>query len=105
MEDDNIYPNEGEAYALLQGEPKAQKEDRQKEKGKVLAALPMLQDVIKRFQEQIDLLGDIDSIPSTTRSDQNMLLVNFHANDISRRFLRSQKEWLEGLIEDYLKQD
>lgn len=100
-QEDDIYPNDGEAFGVLAGEPPKQKQERNKEKGKVLQAMPMLKDIIARFQEQIDLLGDIDSIPSTTRSDQNMLLVNFHANDISRRFLRGQKEWLEGLIDDY----
>jgi hypothetical protein len=103
MEDDNIYPLDGEAFTLLKGEPEEQQQARTKEKGKVLQALPMLKDIIARFQEQIDLLGSLDSIPRETRTDQNMLLVNFHANDVSRRFLISQKEWLEGLIDDYSK--
>ncbi len=99
MEDD-IYPNDGDAFALLADK---QKQSRGKEKGKVLQALPMLTDIIKRFEEQITLLGNLDSIPRETRTDQAMLLVNFHANDIARRFLIGQKEWLEGLIEDYTK--
>ena len=103
MESDDIYPNEGEAFNLLQGEPVAQKADREVEKGRVLQELPLLEEAIKRFDEQIALLGDLDSIPTSTRSDEKMILVNFHANDISRRFLRVQKEWLEGLIEDYSK--
>jgi hypothetical protein len=43
------------------------------------------------------------SIPKESSNDQNMLLANFHANDIAARFLTGQKEWLEGLIEDYTK--
>lgn len=104
MENDNIYPNDGNAFSLI-AEPKAQKAGRAKEKGKVLAALPMLEDVIKRFQMQIDFLDSLSSIPISTRADEKMILVNFHANDLSRRFLIDQKQWLEELIEDYTKPD
>ena len=101
--DDDIYPNEGEAFAVI-AEPMEQKIARTKEKGEVLQALPMLKDIIGRFEEQIALLNTLDSIPTSTRADEKMLLVNFHANDISKRFLVAQKEWLVGLIEDYAKQ-
>jgi predicted YcjX-like family ATPase len=100
--EDDIYPNEGEAFSAI-SEPVEQKVARSKEKGEVLQALPMLRDVISRFDEQIALLNTLDSIPTSTRADEKMLLVNFHANDISKRFLMGQKEWLEGLIEDYAK--
>lgn len=99
--EDNILPNDGEAFAALSAEPVKQVEERQREKAEVFQALPMLQNIIVRFQEQIDLLEKLDSIPHITRNDEKMLLVNFHANDISVRFLKGQKEWLEGLIEDY----
>lgn len=101
MDDDNLYPLDGGAFVPT--EPLEQKQERDLEKGKALAALPLLEDIIARFDEQIALLGDIDSIPQSTRADEKMLLANFHANDISKRFLVGQKEWLEGLIDDYTK--
>jgi hypothetical protein len=102
MEDNDVYPNDGSAFSVM-NEPVKQKEARSKEKAKVLPAIPMLEEIIAHFQEQIEVLGDITSIPRQTMLDKDQVLVVLNANDISRRFLIAQKGWLEDLIDDYTK--
>ncbi len=97
MDESNLYPLDGAAFTT---DPEPQVDEAKLEKAKAQAAGPLLEDIIERFDEQIDLLSRISSIPHETKMDTDKLLMNFHANDIAMRFLVGQKEWLEALLED-----
>lgn len=102
MEDD-IYPNEGEAFTLLQGEPLEQQQARTKEKSQVLKELPILKKVIERLEERIIFYGTVDSIPPQNRDNEKIFMRHWDAHQLTRDNLRSEKEELEALIDDYIK--
>ncbi len=98
MNEDDIYPLDGAAFL---SEPREQVDERNKEKGKALAALPLLEDIIERLQNRIDYYGSVDAIPDDVKVDPKAFLIIHNANELTRNNLRAEKENLEGMIDDF----
>lgn len=99
--EDDVYPNDGAAF--LPSEPSEQVNERNTEKAQLFEALPLVEEIVKDFQAQIDLLKSIDAIPKEVRLDSDKFMHTVSANDIAVKFLINRKEYLEGLLEDYAR--
>lgn len=95
---DDLYPLDGGAFVP---EPAEQVEERNKEKGETLAALPMLESIIGRFAEKIAFYDSVDSIPEAIKLQPETFVRVVEANKLTRNNLIAEKEWLEGLIDEY----
>lgn len=103
LSEDNLVPNDGGAFARLLSEPEEQVEDRNKEKAETYQALPLVQDIVTRLEERIAFYDTLDSIPPENRANEKIFMRHWDANQLTRDNLRSELNWLEGLIEDYTK--
>lgn len=101
MNDDNLYPLDGAPFVSpIPAEPLEQKEERAAERGKALAALPMLEGIIDRFQEKIAFYDSVSSIPAEVKTDPTKFLIMHNANELTMNNLIAELDWLEGLVDD-----
>ena len=98
--EDDIYPNDGAAF--LPTEPINQVNDRNKEKAQLFEALPLVHQMISHFKTEIKLLKSIEGIPKEVRADPETFMHTVNANDLAVRYLTNEKEYLEGLLADYV---
>ena len=96
MDSDNLYPRSG-AYRPM--EPRNQQLLNQMENVQVVKALPLIQDIIKRFEERVSFYGSIDAVPEDvlTLPDEFMHLVA--ANKLTKSLLQAELEYLKELVE------
>jgi hypothetical protein len=99
MDDDNLMPNDGAVFSLR--EPEQQSVDRKKEKAQTLEALPVLKDLLERLNERIAFYGSVDAIPDEVKTDPKQFLIVHNANELTRDNLRSEVEWINGLVEEH----
>lgn len=99
--EDNLYPLNGAAFAPT--EPIEQQQERDAEKGKLLEALPLVEDIINHFKDRVDFYGSVDSIPDEVKTKPDEFLIIHNANQLVRDNLVVEIEWLEGLLAEYLK--
>ncbi len=100
MESENLYPNDGSFIAGVPLEPLEQTIDRKKERAKSLEDLKILQQVIKRFNEQIIFLNSVDSMPDEVKTDPTKFMNIHNAHDLSIQFLRSELDYFESLLDN-----
>lgn len=100
MEDD-IYPNNGSYF--LPREPKDQIIARQKEKAKTLEALPIIENVIKHFNDRIEFRNKIDSINVQVNDDPALHQKMMHVNELLKQELEVEKALLEELLRLHAK--
>lgn len=101
MDSDDLMPNDGTYFGLR--EPQEQATARQKEKANTLEALPILKDLLRRLDQRIAFYGSVDSIPEEVKTKPEEFLVVHNANQMTRDNLRSEKEYIQGLLEEHAK--
>ena len=99
--EDNLYPLNGAAFVPT--EPVEQIEERNAEKGKLLEALPLVEDIIERFKEREAFYGSVDSIPAAVKTKPEEFLIIINGNELARKAFRAEIDWLEGLLAEYFK--
>lgn len=96
---DNLLPNDSTFF--FAAEPEEQVIGRQKEKAKTLEALPVIKDLIKRLDEQIQFYEKNSSIPDDVRSDPQEFLIMSNSHLLTARVLTGEKEYIKGLLEEH----
>lgn len=100
--DDNIYPNDGAPF--LPTEPEEQQIEQGEEKAQVLQALPIIQDIVDRFDARIKALDSVDAIPADVQTNPTDFMHFVASNRLTKANLIAEKEWLEDLIDMYSTQ-
>lgn len=99
--DDDMYPAGGEYF--LPREPVDQKKARKKEEAKILEKIEVLTDLIERLDQRIEFYGSVDSIPNEVKLDPTQFLNMHNANQMVRDSLRSEREYIQSLIDPHLR--
>lgn len=100
MENDNIMPNDGSTFYL----PKEIEEEvvsRKKEKAKTLEKLAVLKEIIEYLEGRIAFYGSVDSIPDVVKVDPEKFMHVAAANSLTKACLITEKEYIEGLLQQY----
>jgi hypothetical protein len=82
--------------------PAEAKQEERKEKGMVLSAMPLIEDMIKHLEERIHFYETVDSIPAEVRTDTRLFMLRVEANDLAKENLKSEKEYFEQLRDEYV---
>jgi hypothetical protein len=99
LQEDDVMPNDGTYFGIQ--EPEAQSIGRKKEKAETLQALPILKDLLERMQKRVDFYGSVDAIPDEVKTEPDKFLITHNANELTRDNLRSEIEWISGLLEEH----
>ena len=97
--DNNLYPNDGQVYA----EPKDQIDEKNQEANEVLSALPLINEMLERFNQRIAFYSSVDSIPEEVQTKPDEFMHVATANKLVKDNLEQEKNYLEGLINEYVK--
>ena|SRR6185503_5987697 len=97
MHNDNMYPLDGQPFALRT--PQKQAEDRQKEISETLDQLPLLKQVVKRLDKQIAHLDSLNSIQVNIDQDPLTFQKVHAANQMSKSFLTNERNYILTRIE------
>lgn len=98
MDSDNLYPRNG---AYRPKEPTEQVLEKQKEETQTVKALPLIAEIIKRFEGRVEFYGSIDAVPEDvlTLPDEFMHLVA--ANKLTKAMLQAELDYLKELVAQY----
>lgn len=99
--EDNVMPNDGTYFSPT--EPEEQAIGRKKEKAQTLEALPILKELIEHFEDQIEFLGSVDAMPKAVKTDPTKFMNVHNANEMARKVLISEKEYIESLLDTHAK--
>lgn len=103
MENDDIMPNEGSHFGGVPIEPTEQAIERKKQRAKTLEALQPLKEHIERLQERIEFYEKNSSVNDVVRVTKQEFMIVHNTYSLMAKTLRSEKEYLEGLIDTYAK--
>ena len=103
--DNDLLPNDGEYYAAAEPfaptEPEAQTRERALERSKATAALPLIQDLITRWQTRADFYDSIESIQASI-TDEPELFQRIHAaNSVIKQGFEQEVEYQKQLSDTY----
>lgn len=101
MENDDLYPSDGSYF--LPKEPADQKVARQKERAKTLETINVLKDIVNRLENRIEFYASVDAMPDDVKDDPVKFMNMHNANELTRDNLRSEKEYIESLIETHIR--
>lgn len=97
-DDVNLYPSGGAPF--LPTEDIEQVNERKAEKAKVYTALPLIKEILERFDERIKFYDSVHSIPDATLVKPQEFMHLAAAHKLTGQCLQMEKDYLEGLIED-----
>jgi hypothetical protein len=97
VENDDLMPNDGTYFVPT--EPPSQAIARKKEKAKTLEAKPVIEAVIKHFEERIKYRDSLDSINVSAINSPEMHLRACVTNDMLKLALVEEKQLLEELLD------
>ena len=101
METDNVMPNTGDCFGLR--EPVEQEIERKKEKAHTLEELSVLKSLVTHFEDRIKFYDSVSSIPNAVKADPKQFLIMHNANELTKKCLVSEKEYLESLLDTHAK--
>ena len=96
---DDMYPRDGAVYQVT--EPVEQKKERNLEKSKVMAALPLINELIERIQKRITFYDTVSSITVDAGVESGEFLRQWHANQQTKANLEEEREWIVSLRDTY----
>ena len=97
MDDNEMLMRDGAYYQ----EPVAQIKEKQIQRSKVKSAIPLLEDLIERFNGRVAFYSSIDSITTDITEHPEIFQQEVMANKLVRQLMQSEKEYLESLVELY----
>lgn len=97
MDTDDLLPNDGTYF--MPREPVDQVIARKKERSKTLEDLKIITSIVDHFEKRIEALGSVDAMPDEAKLDPQKFLIIHNANEIARKHLISEKEWVESLVD------
>ena len=99
LQPDNVMPNDGTYFA----QPKEQVIEHKKERAHTLEGLHVLKDMVKRLDDRIDFYEKVTSIPDAVRVKPDEFLILHNTYTLVAKTLRSEKEYIEGLLDEHAK--
>lgn len=99
MENDNLYPRQGEAFAP-NAEPTAQKVERDEEINNTLRAIPRLKAEVERLDERIAFYTSTNSITGEALADKELFMHTYTAYQIVSQILEGERTEILARIED-----
>lgn len=102
MENDDLLPNDGRFFGVPL-EPIEQSNARKREQAATLEAKTVLQEIIEQFEDDIEFYGSVDAIPPEVKAKPQQFLIVHNANELVRDALRAKKEYIESLLDAYVK--
>ena len=99
MQDDNVYPNQGDYFAPIA--PEEQEREQQIEKADVISGMPVIQKVIEHFNERILFYSQVQSISDEVMTNPDEFMHAVATNKLTVNCLVNEKERLEGLVKEY----
>ncbi len=103
MESDDLLINDGTFLGGIPPEPIDQAIARKSERATTLQALPELKKMISRLEERIVWYETNSNIPDDVRTDPKQFLIFHNSYTLTAQTLRSEKEYLQGLIDTNAK--
>lgn len=100
LDTDNLMPGGGAPW--LPTEDQEQKNELLTEKANVFNALPLIQEIIGRFEEKIKFYESVKSIPNELKANPEAFMHMAVANEQTVVSLVGEKNYLEGLLDEYL---
>ncbi len=97
--DDDLYPNDSSYFGL--NEPAEQSIGRKKEKAKVLEGLAILKIIIAHLDKRIKFYASVDAMPNDVKTDPIKFMNMHNANQMTRDNLKSEKEYIESLLDTH----
>lgn len=94
---------DGGSSEFLLREPEDQAQARVEERDNVFQTYPILQELVERFKKRIAFYDSVQSIPPDTRKDPALFMHTVDGNDIARRNLQDELNWVEALIKEHLQ--
>jgi len=98
--DDNLYPR---SSASLLAPPSEQTLEKEKEANQVQANAPVIRDIITRLDERIAFYSSIDSVPADSITNPDTFMHVVASNKLTRDNLQAEKDFLEELLNTYVK--
>ena len=102
MENDNLYPRQGEAFAP-NAEPSAQKVEREEEINKTLLAIPRLKAEVERLDEKIAFYTSTNSITGESLADKELFMHTYAAYQIVSQILDGERTEILARIDDVVE--
>lgn len=99
MENDNLYPRQGEAFAPS-AEPQAQKLERDEEINNTLQAIPRLKAEVERLDEKIAFYNSTTSITGEALLDKELFMHTYAAYQIVSQILDGERTEILARVED-----
>ncbi len=99
FEQDDLYPNDSSYF--IPREPADQSVGRQKEKAKTLESKSILEDMVKRLEDKIAFYYSVESIDDDVKTKPDEFMHLYSAYKLVRDILISEKEYIEGLLDDH----
>ena len=100
---DDLYPNDGTFLGGVPAEPVEQSVARKKERAQALEAQSVLKDMIERLDDRIDFYERHSNIPDEVRTDPEQFVIISNSYTMCAATLRSEKEWIQGILEANVK--
>jgi hypothetical protein len=79
------------------GEPLEQKLERKEAKGRIKDGVKLLEDIIAWIEGRIAFYEKVDAIPAEVRADEKLFMITVSANDLTKRNLMNELEYLKTL--------
>lgn len=99
MQEDDVMPNDGTYFY----QPKDQVIEKLKEKAHTLAGLDILEKLLSRYEQRIEFYEKTTNIPDDVRLDPDKFLVMHNTYSLVAKTLITEKEYIEGLIDEHTK--
>lgn len=98
MDSGNLYPNHGANRITV---PVQQQVEEATEQSQTVKALPILRDLITRFENRVKFYNTLDSIPEDvlTLPDEFMHLVAAHK--LTGQMMQAELDYIKELVEDH----
>lgn len=100
MDEVNLYPSSG---AYRPQELVKRKREAKNEEAQAAQMLPLIKEIVQRFEERIKFYASVDSIPAEVLLDPAETMHVLAANKQTKQILEAETEYLKGMIDDFTR--
>lgn len=97
--DDDSFINPGND--TLFHETPEHKNDREEHENEVITEAPIIEEVIKRFEERINHYKSVDAVDKSVLADEKKFMNTIAANKVIVEILQQEKGDLETLVKEF----
>lgn len=100
--EDNLYTNDGRYFTLT--EPADQRKEGADEEGQTHAILPLLRELLERFDSRITFYDSVSSVPEDVMTSPDEFMHTVAANKLAKNNLILERDYIQGLIDKHIKE-